>query len=335
MSLKFLNIDKSFGLESGLLLDKLTIAYHTWGHQQFDNVIWVCHAFSGNSNPMDWWPGLFGSGKCYDPKRHFIVCANIIGSCYGSTNPMSINPLTNQPYGLNFPLFTIRDMVKAHILLRDYLNIKKIKILIGPSLGGFQALEWAFMEPEVIENLVAVATQAAHSPWSIAQNQTQRMALEADCSWGRIEEKAAQNGLKAARAIAMLSYRSYEGYNLTQRELDEKTDHFKASSYQQYQGEKFCKRFNAYSYWYLTKAMDSHNLGRNRGGLTQALSSLKTKTHILAINSDRLYPVCESEFMAQHIPNANLEIFDSEFGHDGFLVATEKIATYLLNHNLI
>ncbi len=329
MNLQLLNIDEPFELESGAVLPKLTIGFHAFGQNRGDNVVWVCHAFSGNSNPHDWWEGLFGQGKTFDSRNYFIVCANIIGSCYGTTNPLSLNPLTGEPYGLSFPVFSIRDMVRAHVLLRKYLTINEINFLIGPSLGGFQALEWAVIEPQVIRRLVLVATNARQSAWGIALNETQRMALESDGTWGQIHAQAATKGLQTARAMAMLSYRSYEGYNQTQTDAEEKIDHFRASSYQRYQGEKFAKRFNAYSYWYLTKAMDTHNVGRERGGLDAALRSVKAQTHILAVSSDRLYPLQESQQMASCIQGSRLEVFDSEFGHDGFLVATEKIANYL------
>ncbi len=329
MSVQYFYVNQPFTLESGSELSELTIAYHTFGRNRGQPVVWVCHAFSGNSNPLEWWSGLFGEGKIFDPQRHFIVCANFLGSCYGTTNALSLNPHTKKPYGLDFPIFSVRDMVKAHILLRKHLKIQEIAVLIGPSLGGFQALEWAVMEPHLIHQLVLVATNAQQSPWGVALNETQRMALEADSTWGELNESAAAKGLETARAIAMISYRSYQGYCMTQRDEEEKLDGFRASSYQRYQGQKFRKRFHAYAYWFITKAMDTHNLGRGRGGVEAALRMIRSKTYILAISSDGLYPPQESQFMASHIPDAHFEIFDSEFGHDGFLVATDKIAAYL------
>lgn len=333
-----LKINTPFPLESGALLPELEIAYHTYGtiNEAGDNVIWVCHALTANSDVADWWPGLFGSGKLIDPKDYFIVCANMLGSCYGSTNPLSINPETKEPYRDAFPLITIRDMVNAHELLRAHLKINQIQLLIGGSMGGQQALEWAVIESGLIKRLCVLATNALHSPWGIAFNEAQRMALLADPTLYQDVPEAGKKGLEAARAIAMLSYRNYRTYQHTQsEEILDKIEDFKASSYQRYQGLKLHKRFNALSYLTLSKAMDSHNLGRERGSVEAALEQIETPTLVIGIQSDVLFPIEEQHFLAKHIPKASFEWIDSMYGHDGFLIEfeaiTKLVAPFLAN----
>ncbi len=326
-----------FFLESGAQLSELTIAYHTYGklNAAQDNVIWICHALTANSDAADWWNGLVGEGKLFDPKQYFIVCANNLGSCYGTTGPTSINPVTGKPYGKEFPLITIRDIVAAHRLLQQHLGITKIKLGIGGSMGGQQVQEWAIADPDLFENLVLLATNAQHSPWGIAFNEAQRMAIEADPTIFDDTPEAGKRGIEAARAIAMLSYRHYQTYHKTQMEqTDEKIDDFRAASYQRYQGLKLHKRFNVLSYLILSKAMDSHNIGRGRGGVEAALQQIRAKTLVIGIHTDVLFPIEEQERIAMHIPNARLEIIDSHYGHDGFLVespAIEKLVGLLLN----
>lgn len=307
----------------------MTLAYMTYGEcsPAKNNVIWVCHALTANADVEDWWPGMVGTGRIFDPSKFFIVCVNMPGSCYGSTGPKDINPDTGMPYGPDFPMLTIRDMINAFIELRQHLGIKEILLGAGGSMGGQQLLEWAIMEPDVFKQLCILATNAFHSPWGIAFNETQRMALRADKSWGENHDQAGEKGLEAARAVAMLSYRNYETFQRTQSEqTEELIDDFRASSYQRYQGQKLRKRFNAYAYYTLTKAMDSHQIGRSRGGAAKALRKIRAKTVIIAIHSDVLFPVVEQVFLAEHIPNAKLEVIDSPYGHDGFLVEFEKIS---------
>lgn len=323
-----------FELESGESLSGFTLEYTTLGNINAanNNVIWVCHALTANAQAEDWWEGLIGVGKIFDPNKHFIVCVNMLGSCYGSTHALSVNPATNHPYYHDFPLLTNRDIVRAFDLLRVSLNIENIKLCIGGSLGGQQAMEWAIMQPDLIENLVLLATNAQHSPWGVAFNESQRMAIQADVTWKQSSPEAGLEGLKAARAIALLSYRNYQTYQATQ--LDEvtsgKLEHFKASSYQQYQGGKLQKRFNAFAYWTLSKAMDSHNVGRKRGGIQKALGTIKAKTLVIGVDSDVLFPINEQQLLADYIPNACFYEISSMYGHDGFLIETEKI-TEILN----
>ena len=330
MSIQKFTYPESFKFENGTELEGLEIAYQTFGslNEAKDNIVWVCHALTGNSDVFDWWQGLFGEDDLFNPKDHFIVCANVLGSNYGTTCPVSINPITNQPYFRSFPQFTVKDMASVQRLLADYLKIEKIDLLIGGSLGGQQALEWAITEPSRIKRLIIIATNAVHSPWGIAFNESQRLAISSDPTYFGDTLEGGSNGLKAARSIALLSYRNYETYaNSQQEEGNEKWDNFKASSYQNYQGDKLVKRFNAYSYWYLSKAMDSHNVGRSRASIIDALKQITAQTLVVGISSDILFPPTEQKFLAEKISGASYLEIDSYYGHDGFLIET-GILTY-------
>ena len=323
-----LQIQRPFRLESGQELKGLEIAYHLSGDPTLRDrpLVWVFHALTGNSKPSDWWGGIVGPGKVLDPEHAVIVCANMIGSCYGSTGPTSINPLTGKPWLRDFPLVTVRDMVKAHALLRDHLGIRHIDLAIGSSMGAFQGLEWAIAEPDTIKTLFFIAAGARCSPWAKAFNEAQRMAIQADPTFFGDDPGGGRNGLKAARAIGMVSYRSHEAFQKTQADPENgQTDSFRACSYQQYQGEKLARRFNAYAYHALTKAFDSHDAGRGRGGLKAALGRITAKTHCISIASDLLFPVHEMEEVARLIPGATHRIIESLYGHDGFLVENEKL----------
>lgn len=322
-----IQISGPFNLEAGASLSSIEIAYTTQGtlNKAKDNVVWVFHALTGNAQPEVWWPGLIGPGSFFDPKKYFIVCANVLGSCYGTTGPTSIDSSTGNPYLNQFPLITVKDMVKVHQLLKQKLRIEKIKIGIGGSLGGQQLLEWAAAEPEQFEYIIPIATNAKHSAWGIAFNETQRMALKADKSFMDGNLEGGKAGLQAARAIAMISYRTIEIYDKKQTDHEPVIDNFTSSSYQQYQGLKLSNRFSAHSYYTLSKAMDSHNIGRERESIKRALNSIKSKAIVIGIKSDLLFPVAEQEFIAQHIENGRLFIIDSLFGHDGFLIETQKL----------
>ncbi|MFT3826952.1 MAG: homoserine O-acetyltransferase [Chitinophagaceae bacterium] len=324
-----------FTLENGQQLPELTIAYHTYGtlNASKSNVVWVCHALTANADVTDWWAGLVGKHDVINPHEHFIVCANIIGSCYGTTGPLSTNPTTQQPYYHTFPQVSIRDMVKAHILLRQHLGIDSIYLLVGGSMGGYQAMEWSIMEKEVVQRLFLLATSPTESAWGIAIHATQRLAIEADSTWNEPTDKAGQKGLKAARGIGILTYRNYGIMVEKQTDHDaEKLDHYKAASYINHQGDKLVKRFNAYSYWMLTKAMDTHHLGRGRGGSADTvLQSIHQKTLIIGVSSDILCPVEEQRHLQRQMPNATLIEIDSAYGHDGFLVEAKIISEHLRN----
>jgi homoserine O-acetyltransferase/O-succinyltransferase len=320
--------DKSFTLESGLILPGYHLAYTTLGelNKAKDNVVWIFHALTANSNPEEWWPGLVGDGKFFDPEKYFIVCVNMPGSCYGSLGPLETNVEKGKPFYHDFPFFTPRDMVRSYQPLKDFLGIKKIKIGIGGSMGGQQLLEWAIEEPELFENIFPIATNAIHSAWGVAFNASQRMCIHADSTWKERNEHAGIEGMKAARSVALISYRSYETYHASQSELEnEKIEHFKSESYQRYQGEKLARRFNAFSYYFLSKGMDAHNVGRNRITVENALRQIKAKTLAIGINTDVLFPINEQQFIAQHVPGAKFIAINSLYGHDGFLLESEQL----------
>lgn len=326
----FYHLKGDFHLENGKVLKSPVIAFHSnfdfSGHRtipQDRRTIWICHALTGNSDPSEWWDSLVGNGKLFDTSKDIIICANNLGSCYGTTGPSNYGNLP-----LDFPEFTVRDIVRAHIELRKALGIKSIDILVGGSVGGFQALEWAILEPETIKRLVAIACNCRISPWGTAFNESQRMSIEADPSFRKQENlDGGKAGLKAARSTALLSYRTYNGYNRTQYEEDDNTfSATRACSYQQYQGQKLADRFDAYTYYYMTKMLDTHNIGRNRGGVYNALGSIKVPTLAIGIDRDILFPTEEQKFIAKNIPEGRYAEISSVYGHDGFLLEWESIS---------
>ncbi len=328
MSVQKFIIEEPLELECGSSLDRIELAYHTYGRLNAgkDNVVWICHALTANSDPTEWWPGLVGEGCVFDPQKHFIVCANMLGSCYGSTGPLSINPRTDRPYYHSFPQVTIGDTVRCLEKLRKHLGVERIKVATGGSMGGQQVMEWAVQCPDVFESILPIATNALHSPWGIAFNEAQRMAIEADSTWKEDNPDAGKEGLKAARSIGMLSYRTYEAFAETQSDSAPLTEGFRASSYQRYQGKKLAVRFNAQSYHLLSKAMDSHHLGRGRGKLEDVLKTITAKVLVIGVTSDNLFPPAEQQFLAQHIRNARYREVTSDFGHDGFLIEFEQLS---------
>lgn len=328
MNLHKIVLDSKIQLEKGGQLPGLEVAYHTSGKLNSDasNVIWVCHALTANSNPSEWWEGLFGVDGPYASDDYFVVCVNMLGSPYGTTSPLNINPETGESYFHSFPEFTNRDVVQVFELVRQHLQINKIHTLIGGSLGGQQALEWTIINPEVTDQLILVATNAKHSPWGIAFNESQRLAIQADQTWSENQPEAGKSGLKAARSMALLSYRNQEAYNTTQADDNEDLDRlFRAQTYQQYQGDKLINRFDAYSYYRLTQAMDSHNVGRNRGDVKSALAQVKAETLVVSMEGDLLFPPEEQLFLAKYIPNARWYEVKTKFGHDGFLIETPQL----------
>ena len=330
------NYNKAFVLESGETLPGFHLAYTTHGklNAAKDNVVWIFHALTANSNPVEWWPGLVGEGKYFDPAKHFIICVNKPGSPYGSMSPITKNPETGKNWNDSFPVFTIRDIIRTYQFLNQELGITKIFSGLGGSTGGMQLLEWAIEEPELFQHIVPIATNAVLSPWGIAFNASQRLAIEADSSWKEEHPDAGQKGLAAARSIALLSYRHYTGYGITQRRDKAfvplcDTANYAADNYQRYQGLKLTKRFNAICYYRLTQTMDSHDVGRNRNSVESALKTIKARTLVIGITSDLLYPILEQEYLQQTIPCAELLTISSDFGHDGFLLEYDKIETAL------
>ena len=318
-------------LESGKSISDFPLNYTTIGelNKEKDNVIWIFHAMTANSDPSDWWNGMVGKGKFFNPEQYFIICVNMPGSHYGSVSPLTINPNTGQPYYQQFPFFTPLDMSRAYDQLRKQLGIEKILLGIGGSMGGQQLLAWACEQPSLFQFIVPIATNAFHSPWGKAFNASQRMCIEADPTWKEASPTAGMEGMKVARSVALISYRTYDTYDKTQQDDDKAIEFTKSESYQKYQGEKLAKRFNALSYYMLTKSMDSHHLGRGILEAEERLSKIQAKTLVIGISSDLLYPLNEQQYLVDHIPEAKLAIIDSFYGHDGFLLENEKLTTIL------
>lgn len=355
MEKRFFSYKNDFVLESKEVLNGLTICYHI--SREYPNikelrkgrisengekkkVVWITHALTANSDPCDWWKDLVGEGKFLDPRKYTIICANILGSCYGSTSPLSINPATGKPYLLSFPKITVRDVVLSLDMLREALGIESIDILIGGSVGGFQAIEWSILRREVVKNVVLLASNAQITPWGNAFNESQRMALFADRTFeeqeytiskeGRIIASGGAKGLAAARSIALLSYRSYDGYNKSQFETSSEVIwNHKAASYQQYQGAKLVKRFDAYSYLSMLNLTDSHNIGRGRGGVDLALKMIQANVIAIGIDSDILFPKEEQQYVASRVNRGVFREIHSIYGHDGFLLEWDQIAEIL------
>ncbi len=316
-------------LESGEVISAPEIAYHTYGtlNDSRDNVIWVCHALTANSDVADWWPHTVEEGKFLDPGRYFVVCANVLGSHYGTTGPLSVNPATGAPWYGTFPRFTVRDIVEMHRLLAAHLGIIRVKMLIGSSLGGFQCQEWAIMYPDFAETAVFIATTPRTRPWAAAFNESQRMAIEADATYGAPRPDAGAAGMAAARSIALLSYRGDTAYNLTQEERQPLPSPFdrRVHSYQRHQGDKIVSRFNAYSYYRLSQAVDSHDIGRSRGSVAEALAGVKARCLVVAITSDILFPPADHDEFRRYLPQVEYHEIESEYGHDGFLIEHAKL----------
>lgn len=324
-----LTLKEPFEFEAGGVISGLQLAYHTSQREYAPGrkVIWICHGLTANSDAEDWWPQMVGPGLAFDTDRYFVICTNVLCSPYGSTCPLTVDPETGKPYMLEFPKCTVRDMARSSLAVADALGIKKIDLLVGASIGGFQALEMTLLRPELIGRTVLLATASRVTPYFTAFNEAQRMSLEADPTFRAAESPAGgRAGLEAARAIALISYRSFEGYNLTQADEDPDTMFAsRACSYQRYQGRKLSARFDAYCYWYLTLCLDSHNAGRGRGGVDKALAGIEVPTTVIAIGSDCLFPPSEMKKIASAIPGADYFEIQSRFGHDGFLLESSQL----------
>jgi len=337
---------EGFILDCGRFLPQLTLAYETYGqlNEARDNAILIVHALSGDAHvagvnsPQDrkagWWDIAVGPGKAYDTNKYMIICSNIVGGCKGSTGPSSPNPVTGKPYGLDFPIVTIGDMVRAQALLIDHLGIRRLLAVTGGSMGGFQALEWAVRYPERVATVHAIATAARLSTQAIAFDEVGRQAIMADPDWmegnyyGRAVPRA---GLSIARMIGHITYLSEEqmhakfGRRLQNRDsfsYDFKTD-FQVESYLKYQGDAFVKRFDANSYLYISKAMDYYDLAGGRS-LVEALAGVQAEFLVVSFTSDWLFPTHQSKeivraLQANGVPATFLEI-PSSYGHDSFLL---------------
>ena len=347
-------------LESGEKLGPITLAYETYGklNPKKTNAILICHALSGDAHvagyhtPQDrkpgWWDFMVGPGKPFDTNKYFVICSNVIGGCKGSTGPSSINPKTGKPYGLEFPVVTIGDMVEAQRYLIDHLGINQLLNVVGGSMGGMQALEWAIRFPDRVKTATLIATSARLSAQGIAFNEVSRRAIMTDPKWNagnyyETEEKP-DAGLALARMIAHITYLSEEalhrkfGRKLKDREkygYNFSTE-FQVESYLHYQGDAFIKRFDANSYLYITKAIDYFDI--TKGGqltLEEALRPAKAKFLILSFSSDWLYPSKDSKEIVRALKKNNLEVtyceIKTDYGHDSFLIRNPTMEEMIVN----
>lgn len=301
-----------FPLESGEVLPELVLAYRTWGRLNTarDNAVLVCHALTGSADVDLWWPEVLGPGRALDPTRDFVVCSNVLGSCYGSAGPAAANPRTGAPWGSSFPEVTVRDMVRAQALLLKALGVRRLALVVGGSLGGMQVLEWGASFPDRVAALAPIACGGRASAWSIALSEAQRAALEAAGDPAR--------GLAAARIIAMCTYRS-PGELEVRFGREGTGGSFAVQSYLRHQGAKLVARFDVHAYRVLLRAMDTHDLGRGRGEYEEVLRRLTVPTLVVSIPSDVLFLPEEQWELARLLPRARLATLPSPCGHDGFL----------------
>lgn len=319
-----------FALECGARLGAVRVAYRTWGELADDggNAVVVCHALTGSADVDRWWPALLGPGKALDPRTDFIVCSNVLGGCYGTTGPSSLRPGSTRRYGPEFPPVTVRDMVRIQMALLDFLGTRRIRLVIGGSLGAMQVLEWALLDPDRVEAIAPIAIGGRHSAWCIGINEAQRQAIYADALWqgGSYEpERPPEAGLAAARAIAITSYRSRASFERRFGRATRLAGEFQVEAYLRHQGEKLVERFDANTYVGLTRAMDSHDVARGRGRYENVLRSIWQPALVVGVDSDVLYPLVEQIELASLLPAATFHELHSDNGHDAFLVDAETL----------
>lgn len=345
-------------LEGGGKLKGVTLAYETYGalNREKSNAVLVCHALTGDAHAAGWhegdgkpgwWDSIIGPGKALDTEKYFVVCSNVLGGCKGSTGPASINPETGTPYGMDFPVITIGDMVHAQKKLVEHLGISRLFAVVGGSMGGMQVLQWAVSYPDMVEKAVAIATTASSSAQQIAFNEVGRLAILSDPGWkgGNYPAGAPPaHGLALARMIGHITYLSDESmHQKFGRELQDKEGYafdfsrdFAVQSYLHHQGSSFTERFDANSYLYITKAVDYFDLSRN-GSLIEGLRGVMAAFLIIAVSSDWLYPPYQSREIASALSAANAEVtyreIESHYGHDAFLLEAGQL-NYIL-HNFL
>ncbi|NGQ94411.1 homoserine O-acetyltransferase [Brevibacillus sp. SYP-B805] len=338
-------------LESGEVLSEVEVGYQTYGTYEPEkgNAVLVCHALTGDvyaagdGERQGWWDGLIGPGKVVDTNKYFVICSNVLGGCYGTTGPASICPETGKPYGSSFPVVTIRDMVRVQRRLLSVLGVERLYAVIGGSMGGMQVYEWLVEYPDMMDVGVPIATCARMSAVGIAYNDVGRQAICSDPEWkdgDYYPGEGPRQGLSIARMVGMLTYRTAElfeerfGRNLRDSVANPLTDSvFEIESYLRYQGEKLVKRFDANSYLYLLKAMDTHDIGRDRGGLKEAIAHIKARVLAIGIVNDLIYPVDHQQEMVALMKQCGVDVefytIESKYGHDAFLVDFPKFAPLL------
>lgn len=324
-----------FTTESGHTFSELEIAYKTWGalNEPADNAVLICHALTGHAAADEWFPGLFDKEGILDPTRQFIVCSNVLGSCYGTTGPGTFDPATGRPYSGGFPTVTIRDMVRVQQILLDELGVKGIELGIGGSMGAMQVLEWSLMDTR-LRSMMLIAVGKAHTAWAIGISEAQRQAIYADPNWkaGKYPaDSPPAAGLSAARQMGMVFYRSMASFERRfGRALQSGTDGpFRVESYLNYQGRKLVDRFDAVTYVRLTQAMDTHDVARERGSHADVLSRVTIPALVLGISSDVLYWPSEQQELARLLGNGRYHELESDEGHDAFLIEFPKmVAAY-------
>ncbi len=329
---KFLKIG-SLLLENGEILEDVTIAYQSWGtlNAARDNAVLINHALTGWSDVPGWWPSMVGPGLPFDTDKFFILCPNVIGGCQGSTGPSSIAP-DGKRYGSRFPTLTIRDMVAAEVAFSDAMGIDRYRLAVGPSLGGMRALEWAITLPERIGAICTIGSSAVATGDQIGTASIQIRAIKSDPNFKGGDYYESKNGpldgLGIARRIAHLTYRTEAEMDVRfGRELQgDDTGRYAVESYLDHQASKLAHRFDANTYISLTEAMNSHDVGRDRGGVARALASITVPVVVVSIDTDRLFPPRLQAEIADLVPSAlALTTIASPFGHDGFLVEVEAV----------
>lgn len=324
---QFWTTDGAFVLDSGDALPTLTQAYRTWGRLApgGDNAVVVCHALTGSADADEWWQPLFGPGRALDPDRDFILCSNALGSCYGSSGPLMRAP-DGRPWGARFPAVTVRDQVRAQMALASHLGIRRIRLVIGGSMGGLQALEWAVLDSRRVGAVATIAASAVHSPWCVAWSEAQRLTLATDPKYRDGHYDPADpptRGLAAARAVAMVTYRSALSLSRQHRSPGAVADWLK------HHGASLVARFDAHSYRVLLDALDSHDLARDRGTLAEVLHTIRIPVLVVSIASDALYRPEEQAALAAMLPQAHLEVIESIYGHDGFLIEAGRVNDFV------
>ena len=326
-------------LESGQLLPDVVIAYQSWGklNAAGDNAILVNHALTGWADVNGWWPQMVGSGLPFDSDKYFVVCPNVIGGCQGSTGPSSI-AADGQRWGSRFPLLTIRDMVAAELAFTKKIGVNKYQLSVGPSLGGMRSLEWAIDYPQLIGAICTIGSSAVATGDQIGAASIQLRAIKSDPNFNNgdyyQQSVGPIEGMGIARRIAHLTYRTESEMDVRfGRELQgDETGRYAVESYLDHQAEKLAKRFDANTYISLTEAMNSHDVGRDRGGVAAALARIKVPIHVVSIDTDRLFPPRLQQEIKELAPDVStLHTIASPFGHDGFLIEVESVGDVIRN----